>query len=165
MLDLKHLDQQTDAMQLSYIRLRQLIGALGMGLPLICTLGAIIFSGLSPRSSISTYYYTNMGDVFVGIMVGVSMFLITYKGYLQYDQFVTTLTGVMGIGVAIFPTTMEGGSAKEIVGMFQLEAGLSNVFHSGSAILFFGLLAFNSIYLFTKTDKPEQMTEQKKKEI
>ncbi|MEJ2664743.1 MAG: DUF998 domain-containing protein, partial [Spirochaetia bacterium] len=74
---------------ISYIALRRLIGILGMLLPFICILGGLLFAALYVEPSISDYYYTNMRDFFVGLLFGVSLFLITYKGYELIDDIVT----------------------------------------------------------------------------
>lgn len=133
---------------ISYIHLRRLIGILGMILPLVCAVGGLIFTKTSLLANISSYYYTNMRDVFVGILVGVSMFLMTYKGYDKRDHYITSSAGFAGLGIAIFPTNMRGEPLVR-VGVFYLKSASSNIFHTLSAIIFFGLLAYMSICLFT----------------
>jgi len=145
---------------ISFINLRRLIGILGMALPLVCYLGGRLFAGLPLGPSISSYYYTNAGDAFVGVLVGVAMFLATYRGYERLDDIVSTATGIMGLGIALFPCL---NHAYEKVGFFNLSVGLSNVMHSTSAGLFFLLLAVNSIFIFTMTDDKARMTDNKKK--
>jgi cytochrome bd-type quinol oxidase subunit 2 len=137
---------------LSYLQLRKLIGFLGVLLPFVCVAGSFRFAHIEMQNSISMYYYSNMRDVFVGILICVSLFLITYQGYETVDNIVTNVTGVMGAGIALFPC---GNPAfHDPVGIFMLPNSTTNWFHLSSAATFFILLAINSIWLFTKSDKP-----------
>lgn len=148
---------------ISYISLRRLIGILGMLLPFICVLGGILISDLTIRSSISSYYHTNMRDFFVGILVGVSLFLMTYKGYERIDNIVTGIIGFTGLGVAIFPCRYSLASTEPL-GIFQINPTISNKIHLVCAFTFFFLLAINSIFLFTLT-KNKDIPKTKDKKI
>ena len=119
---------------ISFINLRRLIGILGMALPFVCIFGGFVFAQLEIQPSISFYYYTNVRDVFVGILVGVSMFLISYRGYEHIDALISNITGLTGLGIAIFPCF---NTIFEKVGFFQLEIKVSNIVHTVSAGLFF----------------------------
>ena len=147
---------------ISYLGLRRLIGLLGILLPFVCVAGGCLFSGLSAQRSISYYYHTNMRDFFVGLLMGVGMFLITYKGYELIDNIVTSLSGLAGIGIATFPCLVSEDAAAPI-GIFQLEPHLSDGIHVACAALFFGLLAVNSIFLFTLSKGGVPRTSNKKK--
>lgn len=137
---------------ISYIALRRLIGILGMLLPFICILGGLLFAALYVEPSISDYYYTNMRDFFVGLLFGVSLFLITYKGYELIDDIVTNTSALAGFGIALFPC-LQSSSSTAPVGIFQLSPQLSNIIHLSCAAVFFTLLAINSIFLFTLTKR------------
>lgn len=148
---------------ISYKNLRRLIGILGISLPFLCLLGlAITRTPLEP--SISHCYYSNVRDVFVGVMIGVSMFLISYYGYGPIDNIVTNITGAAGIALALCPCLFSYGdpSLNERGGFFHLDPYLSNAVHLGCASAFFILLAFNSIFLFTRT-KDKKPAEGKKR--
>lgn len=103
----------------SYLTLRKLIGILGILLPFACLLGGSLLQNAPVLDSISAYYHSNMRDVLTGLLVGVSLFLITYKGYESRDTLVAILSGIAGLGIAIFPceSRIEPSSA---VGLFQL---------------------------------------------
>ncbi len=134
----------------SYLSLRRLIGILGILLPFICVLGGLLFSDIPIRTSISSYYHTNMRDSFVGLLVGVALFLITYKGYERIDNIVTSIIGFTALGVAIFPCRYSIASTQPL-GIFQRTPTISNNIHLVCAFTFFFLLAINSIFLFTLT--------------
>jgi len=139
---------------ISYLILRRLIGILGMLLPFICIFGGLLFEGLSIQRSISYYYHTNMRDFFVGLLFCVSMFLITYRGYEKIDDIITDVSGIASLFVAFFPCSFDGDSSR-LVSIFQIKSCLSNKIHLTSASIFFFLLAINSIFLFTLSDKPQ----------
>ncbi len=156
------LRDKNDSIVISYIWLRRLIGGLGMLLPLFCISGGKIFAGLSWQQSISYYYYTNMRDFFVGLLFCVSMFLITYKGYEKIDTLITTASGISGLCIAIFPCHFES-DLDNFVGIFQIESHISNIIHLTFASFFFLLLAINSIFLFTLSDKSKTTFSKNKK--
>jgi hypothetical protein len=145
----------------SYLTMRKLIGVLGIGLPIIVVLGGFIQNGFAIQGSISGYYYTNMRDVFVGILCGVSFFLISYKGYEQLDNIVSTVSGLSVMGIIIFPTSMYSGTVVK-VGIFLIDDNISEYIHLVFGTLFFLLFSFNSIFLFTKHE-PGIFNRQKKR--
>ncbi len=136
----------------SYITLRRLIGVLGMTLPLVCIAGGALFAGTPGQRSISYYYHTNMRDFLVGLLVTVSMFFITYRGYDRKDRLVTWIIGLAGLGLAFFPIrSVESPDAP--AGIFLMDPASASVIHVTCAVVFFALLAFNSIFLFTLSGK------------
>lgn len=146
---------------ISYKNLRRLIGILGVSLPVICLAG-LLLSKNPIQPSISHCYYTNVRDVFIGIMIGVSLFLVTYDGYNKIDDWITNITGVFGFGIALCPCVCFSQTVTN-VGFLNLSQSLSNTIHLTCAILFFLLLAINSIFLFTKTRDRNSMTKDKKR--
>lgn len=97
---------------ISYWQLRQLIGALGLAMPLILPLGTKLIrnSGVL-EPSISHYYYSIMHVAFMAILCMLGSFLITYRGtssHLGFEKTVTTIAGLFAFGVATFPTTFHG---------------------------------------------------------
>ena len=144
-------------------RIRNLAGFLGMILPWISLIGAIIVSNTTgvpaefwPTLSISATYY--ICPALTGILTAASVVLICYDGYSLRDNIVTTISGVFGIMIVLFPCacTVSG----EMVGFFQLPVAISNTIHCASACAFFILLSINSLFLFTLGEK--EPTKQKK---
>jgi hypothetical protein len=158
----KKWDEKNDRLIVSYVTLRRLIGVLGMMLPLICVAGGALFAGTSFQRSISYYYYTNMRDFLVGLLVAVSMFFITYRGYERKDGIVTWIIGLAGLGLAFFPIR-SADNPYAPAGLFQMNPAIASFIHTASAGVFFFFLAFNSIFLFTLSgDKKTPMTRNKK---
>ncbi len=146
---------------ISFLTMRRIIGILGIGLPVIVVAGGFIQNGFVLRSSISSYYYTNMRDFLVGLLSCVGLFLISYKGYERIDHVTSDISGILALGVAFFPTsTCDSGINR--VGIFQLNNNISFYFHLIFASLFFLSLAFISIFLFTKHES-NMLTKEKKK--
>jgi hypothetical protein len=79
-----------------------------------------------------------MQDVFVGILWAVGLFLISYKGYDSTDNWVTNLSGIFAIGVALFPTIVKLDDTRPL-GVFQLPPAVSGTLH-----LVWGFLLFFS---------------------
>ncbi|MBW0105052.1 DUF998 domain-containing protein [Pseudonocardia sp. KRD291] len=128
---------------LSYIGLRRSVGIIGIALPFVLAIGNLLLTGDGPRSSISSYYYTGMRDVFVGSLCAVGIFLFCYR-YEQPDDRLGNLAGVAAIGVALFPTRPEGAAsaAQTVVGWL----------HLAFAVAFFVSLAWFCLVLFTRDD-------------
>lgn len=135
-----------------YMRIRNVCGLLGMLLPWIALFSAGIVN-IHPNNewwwSISATYYQT--PALVAILTAASIVLMSYEGYDRLDNIITTLSGVFGLGVVLFPCAVSWMPADSFVGFFQIPMPISNTIHSLCAGVFFLLLAFNSAYLFTKT--------------
>ncbi|MGB5556993.1 MAG: hypothetical protein WBN04_03170, partial [Paracoccaceae bacterium] len=65
---------------LSFLAVRRALGLLGFGLPASLILyGAISGDGIEP--SISEFYFTSAGDILVGTLAAIGVFLLTYVGF------------------------------------------------------------------------------------
>jgi len=105
-------------------------------------------------SSVSSYYHTNVGGVFVGTLCAIGVFLLAYKGYKRLDtdkiyefsdNIVANLARVFAIGVALFPSAPEIASQND-----EIIAKVHVVFSA----LFLASLAYFAFFLFTKTHPP-----------
>jgi hypothetical protein len=141
--------------------MRRLIGILGISLPFIVILGGFTQTDPGLQGSISGYYYTNMRDLFVGILSGVALFLLSYRGYEQIDDIVANMSGLFALGIILFPTAMYSGRVVR-VGMFLIADNISGTLHLAFSALFFLALSFNSLFLFTRRH-PGVMGKEKKR--
>ena len=132
-------------MQINTLRLRAMIGWLGMLLPWI----VVMLIGYFP-ASISATWYTNASTVFMIILGSASILLICYKGYEKIDDITLTLAGIAGLGICLFPTWTS--EEVQYVGTFMIDKNASSTIHNICAIIFFALLSYNSLFLFTKGD-------------
>lgn len=137
-------------------RLRCMIGWLGMLLPWLAALIELAW----PQSISITYYSLYAVGTFMIILGSASILLMNYKGYSKVDDIINTIAGSFGLGICLFPMKypLEGDPIR--TGIFHLPSNISNIFHCVSAIVFFGLLAYNSMFLFTKTSG--ELTKKKK---
>lgn len=147
------------------VRLRNALGILGMLLPIIVLVLSLV-NGLGFPDSISaTYYLAPCITPFMIILGAASILLIYYQGYDKQDDIICTLAGVFAMCICIFPCSNDKMFAMDliptVVGTFQLPRVLSGWIHNISAVVFFLLLAYNSLFLFTKSSG--EMTEKKKK--
>lgn len=132
-------------MDINVTRLRCMLGWLGMLLPWI----VVLLVGYFPNSISATYYNSKAITPFMIILGSAGLLLISYKGYEKVDDIVTTIAGILGLCICIFPCGNTIGIDK--IGTFNLPQKVSDILHLISAIGFFGILAFNSFFLFTKT--------------
>lgn len=130
-------------MRINTKRLRALIGWLGMLLPWI----VVFLVGYFPES-ISATWHTNACTVFMIILGSASFLLISYKGYEKIDDILLTCSGIAGLGVCLFPCSIDTVTGR--IGTFMIDSEISDIIHTIFAIIFFVLLAYNSFFLFTK---------------
>src|SRR5256885_9844414 len=90
---------------ISYLSLRKAIGFIGLFLPFVLVLGKILFDSAGLETSISAYYYTKVGNVFVGSLCAIGTFLMSYRGFDLKDQVAGKLGGLFAVTVALFPTS------------------------------------------------------------
>lgn len=134
-----------------YMRIRNVCGLLGIILPWL----ALFSAGISSHPnfdwwwSISATYYQS--PALVGVLAPACIVLLSYEGYERLDNVITTLAGVFGLGIVLFPCHVSWIPAGSPVGFFQLPIGISNILHTLCAGIFFFLLAFNSFGLFTRS--------------
>ena len=127
------------------IRLRCTIGWLGILLPWLVVLLLWAF----PPSISATYYTPEAITPFMIILGSASFLLFSYKGYGKIDDVINSLAGLFGLLICLFPCAT---SAFELVGTFQIPSDISGWIHNLAAFGFFGLLSYNSLFLFTKGD-------------
>lgn len=155
-------------MQINTLRLRKLLGWAGMLLPLIVLTLCLIFGYGFPDSISATYYLAPTITPFMIILGAAGVLLISYKGYDKHDDIICTLAGLFALCICLFPCATEdlivhwpALNLPTVVGTFQLPENISSIVHNISAIVFFGLLAYNSFFLFTKSSG--EMTDKKRK--
>lgn len=135
------------------LKLRKILGWLGLLLPWISAILYMIFEAKAfslPHSISDTYYYSSCIVPFMIILGSAGILLICYEGYDKQDRIVCTLSGILGLCICIFPCS-DLRDPAELVGTFQLPAAVSGILHYISAVSFFCLLAYNSLFLFTKS--------------
>lgn len=142
---------------IDYITLRTSIGVLGVFLPILLIAGTAITRDYDVwRSSISHYYYSTMGDVFVGILCSYAFFLGCYNGYKEegkprWDRIASAFGCVFALGVAFLPTDRENAVVSTTEGTL----------HYISAVGFFIVLICFCLFLFVRSKEGEQRSRRK----
>jgi hypothetical protein len=155
--------EEDNNLVLSYLALRKAVGFLGISFPIVLIIGSILFGACTGfQESISDYHNTNMRDVFVGILSAIALFLFAYSGYDDLDFWMAKAAGLFGFMVAIFPDALDDNECTIYVK--QLIPDWMETVHFISAALFFLVLAYFCIVLFTKS-KGEMTPEKKKRNI
>ncbi len=101
------------------------------------------------QESISHYYYTVAGPVFVGLLCGTGFFLICYPGNADYEDCLTNAAGVLLLAVAFFPTAFEQQDTTCTTFILSYDDWVGIV-HLSCAALFFLILGGVSIWLFPR---------------
>ena len=150
--------RQTPAMPLhprdaaiSFYRMRQALGWLGLALPVVL-IGGTLAMGETLPPALSDFYYTPLGDIFVGIMVTIGFFLLTYLGHVERaivsDANVSSAAGIAALGVALFPNDTLDACATEWVP----DLSLPGMLHVVSAGVFLASTAVFCLVLFRRHD-------------
>src|SRR5438128_1722453 len=135
-----------DSIIITYLTLRKIIGILAITLPFILVIGSFILD--TPKelhSSLSAYYYSHVRNILVGVLCGVSLFLFSYHGYEWKDSLASKLAGFFALGIAFLPTLPLSENDPDKT------ARLLSTLHYVSSGIFFVILSYMSIFLFTKS--------------
>ncbi len=123
---------------------------MGTLIPFILACGALLLFQTELQTTLSHYYHTQMGDVFVGILFAIGFFLFSYKGYEPIDDPASNIDCVYAMGVALFPTHLNVGDVNI--------AGYVHIFFASA---FFLVLIYFSLCIFTKTKPDRKMSKRK----
>lgn len=153
---------ELSALAAAYTYLQRAVGFIAFFLPVVLVGGNWLFFGGDLKGSISEYYYTPLGGVFVGSLCALAVFFLSYNyrplpGF-TWDRLLSNIASVAALGVAFFPTASE---AEEAAGGESTIAVLHLVF---AGVLFI-LLAVFSIFLFRKSDDVSNVWKQRRNSV
>ena len=162
------MDDDDPRLDLHFLAVRQGVGFLGLILPVaLYAYGRTGGGRMQP--SISEFYYTAMGDIFVGCLAAIGVFLISYRGYRAKpagipigDRAASVIAGLAALGVAFVPAGPDArvalcigqaGIARcgEALPVPMLVTGLQSLatpVHFACAGVFFAALAYFCLVLF-----------------
>lgn len=130
----------------SYLRLRRIIGLLGLLLPALLAGTAAALDGQALQPSLSAYYHTGARDLFVLVLGAIGVALLAYRGHDRSDVRATRVAGLCALAVALLPTEPALGATA-----MQQAIGAA---HATSAGAFFTTMGYISLVLFRRTDQP-----------
>lgn len=143
---------------------RQLIGYIGLVLPILLILIAVVRDGVArwrSLESISAYYYTGAVAAFVGMLVALALFLFTYRGYKNKyywaDRAASMTAAVAALGVTFFPTAAPAGVAA-----LPWWSTTTGVLHHVFAVVLFAMFAVFALWLFRITPSGEEVPPDKR---
>jgi amino acid transporter len=158
-MDNGKVEEQSNELVQSFLLVRRALGWLGFFLPLSLIVAGLVLDR-DIQSSISAMYHTSAGDLLVGTLIAISVFLWSYVGYSRRegevlsDRLISRLAALGAAGVALIPVSPPLGLAAKappaIAGRLS-QTGLTDTLHYASAILFFTCLAIFSLVLFRRT--------------
>jgi len=150
-----------DSFVRSYLFLRSGIGIIGVALPPVLITGAIILNRrFDVSDSLSAYYYSVTGSVFVGSLWAIGIFLICYQ-YDHLDDIVSNIAGFCVIVVSLLPTTPTC-DPKHPVCATQLQETIGNV-HFLFATVFLAALAIMAFLFARESPEKDKVTDRKRK--
>jgi len=136
------------ALAAAYTLLQQIVGVMAFLLPPVLFFGNWALTGNELESSISAYYHTPMGSVFVGVLWALAVFFSSYNykalpGF-KWDNRLSWVAAGAAVCVAIFPTTSDASVSS------RSEQNIGIV-HMISAGVLFVLLAVFALVLFPRS--------------
>ena len=129
---------------------RRLIGWIGLLLPALLVVITRARDGTErwhSLQSISHYYYTGAVAAFLGMLVALALFLLTYRGFAnvnqRFDHGAAIVAGLAALVVAFFPTAAPGGAP-----VLSWWTPLTGSLHLIAAAVLFLAFAFFALWLF-----------------
>ncbi|MGH7436542.1 MAG: hypothetical protein ACRENE_12785 [Polyangiaceae bacterium] len=157
---------RAEADVLSLDESRRLIGYLGLILPY----GLYVLAGLRPTTglkdlrvlqSVSAYYYTGAVALFTGVLVALSLFLWSYKGYkdVSADRIVGKIAGAAAACVALFPSTFLPALEPS-----WWRPWMGKAHYAAAVVLFLSFIVF-ALWLFRMTAQVDRSARPRDKKV
>ena len=170
----------------SYSRARISLGLLGVFLIAVLTLHGIFYLGEHFKTSISHTYHSELGDLVVGVLWAIGIFLIVYRDYDQdddrmvvslldvrrnWDRWVAIFAGIGALIVANHPVdpvvvvTCKDPLTGVLESLCHPTGGDGhgdvfgkNTLHFGGALVFFVCICIFCFKIFPSKQMPGEMT-------
>jgi len=136
-----------DHVYLTYRSLRVALALTCFALPLGLIIIGLI-SGIDIQTALSYYYFAefppmSLRVLFVGLLFLLGGFLIAYRGFSQWDNWIHHLAGVFAWGVAIFPMSCPHTELPYSELCYEL---ISGDMHNFSALFLFTMSVASIVY-------------------
>ena len=125
----------------TYFTLRLSMGLTALAFPILLSLGGWVVADLPYQPSLSDYYYTRMGDVFVGMLIAIGASLTVYAGYSRQEDRVLNMAGVLAVIVALVPPFRELPAGHTWEPLLT-----SSALHGTAALAFFAAIGWVCIF-------------------
>jgi len=129
---------------------RKIIGYLGLSLPILLLASTALFGCHQIQASISDYYHTVARDIYIGIIVLISFFFYSYRGY-KGDQIAFKIAAISILCLAYSPTIIDYEAGENCLEFIRTNRSftISRYIHNTSATIFFCTLTYICLFLFT----------------
>lgn len=145
---LSELPDKAQSLVVSYLAIRKAIGISGFLLPVLLGPVGWLVWGIDIQDNISSYYHTELRDVFVGTLCAIGVFLYCYRGYDSIENWTANVGCVSALGVAFFPLDPHSDP------LYQ--RSVAGYLHTLSGGVFFLVLAFYSLFHFPRAGKQDE---------
>lgn len=125
----------------TYFTLRLSMGVSALAFPVVLSIGGWIVADLAYQPSLSDYYYTRMGDVFVGMLIAIGASLTVYTGYSRTEDRVLNAAGVLAVAVALIPPLRDLPPCHRCLPLIT-----SSFWHGAAALAFFTAIGWVCIF-------------------
>lgn len=144
----------------SFLIQRLFIGVLGVTLPfLLVGFGYWVDGHPVPRNSLSVYYYSGVGALFVGVLTTIAFFLIAYRlAEFNLENVLSIIAGFAVLVVVLFPTKRPETTIDLTPLQDALGESVVNWIHVGAAVVFIVLIGVISLF-FGARERDRRRTE------
>ena len=150
-----------DGLRDAYRFLQKVVGCIALGLPLVLIAGGWLLDDHGVEGSLSAYYHTPLGGVFVGALCALGVFFLSYqhrpldKGY-RIDNWLSYVASGAALGVALFPTAEHEQAAWTV-------ERLVSIAHVVFASVLLSTLAIFCLALFRRSSEPDRRGQAKQR--
>ncbi len=137
----------------TYFTLRRGTTVLAVLLPILLW-GGEAFFGTDPglKGSMSAYYHSSVGDVFVGALIVIGAVLYLYKGFSTKENCALNLAGTFVVAAALLPAAVPVLIQQDLANCeCASQPFTAPIAHGTCALLFFGCIAYVCIFRASDT--------------
>jgi hypothetical protein len=144
----------------SYLLMRTVIGFTGVLLPIVLVAGeGVLFNGSVPLGSLSAYYHTGVGALFVSGLSVIGVFLVTYMVFhYNWDNVLSIIAGVAVLIVGLFPT----GGNDPLTPLQKLmgESVVTAIHFTSATVFILSLAAISFMFGYRDGVRPDRTPKQ-----
>jgi len=138
----------------TFMTLRALLAGTAVAFPVALVGGGWVLADLNVLPQLSAYYFTPLGDLFVGMLCAIGIGLIAYKGFTDAEDIALNIGGVLICLVALFHMQPElalncfakADNPPSGYLLRSLQFHVPSWLHFACAVLFYAVLGYVMIF-------------------
>jgi uncharacterized membrane protein len=139
--------------------LRKLVGILGMLLPVLLYISVRWYTHYdTPIKSVSHYFFTRFGSIFIIVVSLLAIFLLIYKGKARIDFYLSSLAAIAALTLLLLPAgnleITDCSDCEFIVVTTLRNYPLRGTIHDICGGIFLTSLAGMALFVFTRKNPP-----------